>query len=130
MRPDEVIAVLEDPVAQALINSANPARLAYAALDGTPRVVPVGFDWDGQTFVVGTLPGSAKVRALQANPKVALTIDTSPPTWPPNALLVRGTATVELVDGSSPSTWPGGGSSRRPGSSPDGSRACARSTTR
>jgi hypothetical protein len=30
---------------------------------------------------------------------VALTIDTSPPTWPPNVLLVRGTAEVSLVDG-------------------------------
>ena len=99
MRADEVIAVLNDPVAQQLINSANPARLAYVALDGTPRVVPVGFDWDGEKFVIGTVPGSAKVRALQASPKVALTIDTSPPVWPPNVLLVRGTASVELVEG-------------------------------
>ena len=99
MEPDEVIAVLNDPVAQELLNSANPARMAYIALDGTPRVVPVGFDWDGERFVIGTVPGSAKVRALQASPKVALTIDTSPPAWPPNVLLVRGTASVELVDG-------------------------------
>lgn len=91
-------SVLNDPVAQQLINSANPARLAYLALDGTPRVVPVGFDWDGETFVIGTVPGSAKVRALEASPKVALTIDTSPPVWPPNVLLVRGTASVTLVD--------------------------------
>jgi len=45
------------------------------------------------------VPGSAKVKALQANPAVALTIDTGPPAWPPNVLLVRGTATVTLVDG-------------------------------
>jgi hypothetical protein len=49
--------------------------------------------------VVGTVPGSAKVAALQAHPAVALTIDTSPPAWPPNVLLVRGTAAVTLVDG-------------------------------
>jgi hypothetical protein len=36
------------------------------------------------TIVIGTVPGSAKVKALQANPAVALTIDTGPPTWPPN----------------------------------------------
>ena len=29
---------------------------------------------------------------------MALTIDTSPPVWPPNVLLVRGTATVTKVD--------------------------------
>lgn len=99
MRSDEVIAVLNDPVAQKLIRSANLARLAYIALDGTPRVIPIAFDWDGARFVLGTVPGSAKVTALQANPKVALTIDTSPPAWPPNVLLVRGTASVRLVDG-------------------------------
>jgi hypothetical protein len=97
--PDEIPAAMEDPVAQRLLDSANPARLAYVARDGTPRVVPVGFHWNGTTIVIGTVPISAKVTALEANPAVALTIDTSPPTWPPNVLLVRGTATVTLVDG-------------------------------
>ncbi|KAE8765842.1 pyridoxamine 5'-phosphate oxidase family protein [Georgenia thermotolerans] len=99
MTPDDVAAAMADPVAQRLLASANPARLAYVARDGTPRVVPVGFDWNGATIVIGTVPGSAKVRALEANPAVALTIDTSPPAWPPHVLLVRGTATVTLVDG-------------------------------
>jgi hypothetical protein len=96
---DEIREVMDDPVSRRLLASANPARLAYTALDGTPRVVPVGFAWDGTSIVIGTVPGSAKVRALQAAPAVALTIDTSPPAWPPNALLVRGTARVTLVDG-------------------------------
>jgi hypothetical protein len=96
---DEVRAVLEDPVAQRLLTSANPARLAYIALDGTPRVVPVGFFWDGNAVVIGTVPHSAKVAALRAHPAVALTIDTSPPVWPPNALFIRGTAELSLVDG-------------------------------
>jgi hypothetical protein len=81
------------------LTSPNLARLAYTALDGTPRVVPVGFHWDGESIVIGTVPNSAKVRALRANPAVALTIDTSPPTWPPNVLLIRGTAETSLVDG-------------------------------
>lgn len=96
---DEIRAAMEDPVAQRLLDSANPARLAYLARDGTPRVVPVGFHWNGTTIVIGTVPTSAKVAALKENPSVALTIDTSPPTWPPNVLLVRGTATVALVGG-------------------------------
>jgi Pyridoxamine 5'-phosphate oxidase len=96
---DEIRRVMEDPVARRLLASANPARLAYTARDGTPRVVPVAFSWTGTTVVVGTVPGSAKVAALQADPAVALTIDTSPPAWPPNVLLVRGTAEVSLVDG-------------------------------
>jgi len=90
---------MEDPVGRRLLTSANPARLAYIALDGTPRVVPVAFLWNGESIVIGTVPGSAKVAALRADPAVALTIDTSPPAWPPNVLLVRGTAEVSLVDG-------------------------------
>jgi hypothetical protein len=95
----DVAAQLDDPVARRLLEGAFPARLAYVATDGTPRVVPVGFVWTGRTIVVGTIPGSAKVRAIEANPAVALTVDTSPPAWPPNALLVRGRATVTVVDG-------------------------------
>lgn len=49
--------------------------------------------------MIGTVPASAKITALEANPAVAVTIDTSPPAWPPNVLLFRGTATVTLVDG-------------------------------
>ena len=99
MEADEIRAVMEDPVARRLLASANPARLAYVARDGTPRVVPVGFSWNGVAIVIGTVPGSAKVAALRARAAVALTIDTSPPTWPPNVLLVRGTAEVSVVDG-------------------------------
>lgn len=95
----DVHEVLADPVAQKLLNGAVPARLAYVAKDGTPRVVPVGFLWDGRTITVGTVPTAPKVAALRENPAVALTIDTSPPTWPPNALLIRGTARITLTDG-------------------------------
>lgn len=102
MNPEEIRAAMADPVAQRLVGSANPARLAYVARDGTPRVVPVGFHWDGASFVVGTAPKAAKVSALRTNPAVALTVDTSPPTWPPNVLLVRGTATVSMVEGAFP----------------------------
>ncbi len=99
MTPEEISTAMADPVAQRLLSSANPARLAYVAPDGTPRVVPVGFLWNGTAIVVGTVPAAPKVAALEQNPAVALTVDTSPPTWPPNVLLVRGTATVTLVDG-------------------------------
>lgn len=99
MTPDEIRATLGDPVAQRLLNAPIPARLAYMALDGTPRVIPIGFVYDGSAFVIGTIPDSPKMKALRANPSVALTIDTTPPTWPPNVLLVRGTAAVSIVDG-------------------------------
>ncbi|MBV9547858.1 MAG: pyridoxamine 5'-phosphate oxidase family protein [Chloroflexi bacterium] len=100
MQRNEVRQVLDDPLARELMQSRIPVRLAYTSTDGTPRVVPLGFHWNGARFVICTVPGSAKVGALVARPDVALTIDTE--TFPPRALLVRGTASLETVDGVPP----------------------------
>ena len=35
------LALLSTPVAQALLHSTIPARLAYTGRDGTPRVLPI-----------------------------------------------------------------------------------------
>ena len=100
MPQDDALSVLNDPLAQELLNSNIPARLAYTGCDGAPRAIPIAFHWTGTEFVICTPPHAAKVRALQANPEVALTIDTT--TFPPHVLLVRGTARVEVVDGVPP----------------------------
>jgi nitroimidazol reductase NimA-like FMN-containing flavoprotein (pyridoxamine 5'-phosphate oxidase superfamily) len=100
MQQEQVIEIMNDPIAQELLNSNIPARLAYTGLDGFPRAIPIGFLWDGTQFVMGTATNSPKVKALQANPMVALTIDTN--TFPPHVLLVRGTARVEIVNGVAP----------------------------
>jgi Pyridoxamine 5'-phosphate oxidase len=97
---ENVLRLLNDPLAQELLNSKIPVRLAYTGLDRSPRVVPIWFHWDGQQFVLGTAPNAPKVRALARNAKVALTIDTN--TQPPQVLLVRGTARVEVIDGVAP----------------------------
>ncbi len=97
MAPQDVTAELAKPIAQELLTSSIPARIAYSGLDGGPRVVPVGFLWNGAHIVVGTVPTSAKVSALAKDPRVAITIDTNG--FPPKMLLVRGTAQLELVDG-------------------------------
>lgn len=97
MNRTEVDAVLADPVAQALFESHGVTRLAYNAGDGSPRVVPIGYLWNGSEFVMGTVPNAPKVEALTRDPRVALTIDTDD--FPPKVLLVRGTATLEPVDG-------------------------------
>src|SRR5947209_3059681 len=97
MQRDHVMRVLNDPLAQELMASRIPARVAYTSLDGSPRVVPLGFHWNGEQFVICTVPDSPKVRALAAQPQVALTIDTD--TFPPHVLLVRGNASLETIDG-------------------------------
>lgn len=91
------LSLLRDPVAGWLLRSRIPARLAYSGKDGTPRVVPMWFHWNGETFVMGSVPNSPKVAALRARADVALTIDTD--VFPHHVLMVRGKAQIELVDG-------------------------------
>ena len=97
MTSEEIAAIVADPVAQKLLQAAIPARLAYTGLDGAPRVIPIGWAWDGSALLMWTVPRSAKVRALQHDPRVAVTIDTND--FPPNVLLIRGTATMEEIEG-------------------------------
>lgn len=89
--------LLQHPASEELLRSTIPARLAYVWMDGTPRVVPIWFHWNGQEFVLGTPPKAPKLKALAKNPKVALTIDDN--TFPHKVLLVRGSARLERVKG-------------------------------
>jgi Pyridoxamine 5'-phosphate oxidase len=97
MHREAIIALMQDPVAQELIKAPIHARLAYSARDGSPRVIPIGYAWTGEVFVMASPVNAPKVTALAANPKVALTVDTD--RFPPHVLLVRGEAAVEVVDG-------------------------------
>ncbi|WAC94379.1 pyridoxamine 5'-phosphate oxidase family protein [Mycobacterium sp. Aquia_213] len=98
MNAQELAQELGHPAAQKLL-AGSMARLAYNGHDGFPRVVPVGFYWSGQRIVVSTAPTSPKARALSSRPEVALTIDTGSAPEEAKALLVRGLATLETVDG-------------------------------
>jgi translation initiation factor IF-1 len=89
--------LLQDPVAQELLASRIPARLAYNWTDGTPRVVSLWFHWDGSDIVMASLPGAPKLKALQSGDRVAITIDTNDP--PHHILSIRGTAEVTEVQG-------------------------------
>jgi len=91
------LALLQHPVSQELLHSKIPARLAYVWTDGTPRVIPIWFHWNGREFVLATPPKAPKLKALAKNPKVSFTIDNNE--FPHKVLLVRGTARMEPVDG-------------------------------
>ena len=91
------LELLQHPVAQELLQSKIPARLAYVWSDGTPRVVPIWFHWNGKEIVMASPPKAPKLKALAKNPKVSLTIDDN--TFPHKVLLVRGTARLEPVNG-------------------------------
>jgi hypothetical protein len=97
MNAQEMARELNDPGAQELLHSAALTRLAYTGRDGFPRVIPIGFYWNGEHIIACTAPISPKVAALAARPQVALTIDTG--TSAARALLIRGVAAIETVDG-------------------------------
>jgi pyridoxamine 5'-phosphate oxidase-like protein len=107
--PQGDVRLLESDLARQLLRSSIPARLAFVATDGTPRVVPTWFEWNGSaivmvTYVAGPNVGirhpAARLAALRANPAVALTIDTED--FPPKSLTMRGRAEIDHVAGLAP----------------------------
>jgi hypothetical protein len=98
------VKLLETDLAQRLLASTIPARYAYIALDGTPRVVASWFVWTGGELVLPTFIAAPhishaayRLRALRANPAVAVSIDTE--SFPPEVLSLRGAAAITEVDG-------------------------------
>ena len=60
--------------------------------NGAPLVRPAWFLWDGERFVMYSEPGAAKVRHVEANPRVSLHLD--PDEWGENVVIVTGRARV------------------------------------
>jgi hypothetical protein len=98
------LRLLDTELATRLLTSTIPARYAYTAPDGTPRIVASWFVWTGTELVLPTFLSAPhithpayRVRALRANPDVAISIDTE--TSPPQVLSLRGKAEITEVDG-------------------------------
>ena len=99
MNRQELDRELGQPAAGELLESAQLARLAYNGPDGRPRVIPIGFHWNGEHIVICTATTAPKVRAISSRPQVAVTIDAGSTPTEAKSLQVRGTASVEIVDG-------------------------------
>ena len=93
----DIAETFADDTTRQLIERTPLMRLAYTAPDGSPRVIPSGYVVRDAKLIFGTIPTSAKIKALRADPRVAVTIDEGG--MPPCALLLRGTAEIEIVDG-------------------------------
>ena len=91
------LELLQHPASKELLESKIPARFAYVWTDGTPRVIPIWFHWNGRDLILATPPKAPKLKALAKNPKVSLTIDDN--VFPHKVLLIRGTARLQTVDG-------------------------------
>jgi hypothetical protein len=84
--------LLDTEIAQRMLASTELARVAYVALDGLPRVLPMLFHWNGTEIILCSFADTYKIPALRARPDVAITIDTT--SSPPDVLLVRGQAAM------------------------------------
>jgi hypothetical protein len=106
--PQGSLELLETPLARELLASAIPARVAYTAKDGTPRIVASWFQWVDGELVMPTYiqaphipaPGARRLAALRARPDVAVSIDTE--SVPARVLSMRGKAEITEVDGVDP----------------------------
>lgn len=97
--PQGDVRLLATDSARSLLHSTIPARMAYAGVDGSPRVVPTWFHWTGSELVMGTFVSAphitepaSRLPALRAHPRVAIIIDTEG--FPPQVLSLRGDAVV------------------------------------
>ena len=83
------------------------ARIATATADGKPNVAPVGFEFDGKYFYVGSvnqkiLHNTPKYRNVKKGNKwVAMTIDdlVSVDPWKPRGIRVNGIADIVVRKG-------------------------------
>lgn len=49
--------------------------LTTTGRDGTPQTRPVWFLWDGESFLIYSRPGTAKLRHIASRPRVSLNLD-------------------------------------------------------
>jgi len=90
------VTLLNDE-ARAALTAGRLAHLTTINPDGSPQVSAVWIGLDGDDIVLGHLMGGRKVTNVQADPRVALTVeaDGANPVGMVNYLIVRGTAVAE-----------------------------------
>ena len=94
------VDLLKEPLAQELLQSAVPARLAYVWKDGTPRVVPMWFHWTGTEVLMVSPLTAPKATSLHDGNRVAIAIDYED--WPARSLTLRGTLRATIIEGMHP----------------------------
>jgi PPOX class probable F420-dependent enzyme len=89
MSPDERDAFLRET---------RIAKLATLKADGSPTIVPVWYDWDGDTATIFTGRESPKIRRIQRDPRVALSVE-EPIGVVEAWVTIEGTAAIEQTGG-------------------------------
>jgi nitroimidazol reductase NimA-like FMN-containing flavoprotein (pyridoxamine 5'-phosphate oxidase superfamily) len=91
--PDERYGsfAMTPPELEAFLAEADVIMLASLRRDGAPLVVPVGFDWDGESFYVTIALDHAGVSRLRRDARVSLAVS-SHPAFPTKFVVVEGRA--------------------------------------
>lgn len=92
--PQGSLELLNDPVAQDLLHGPYPAHLSYVWKDGSARVVPIGFHWNGSELVMAGPDNAPKNQVIDGQ-NVTVVIDTY--TFPFKVLTLRGKVRLETV---------------------------------
>ena len=90
-----MITRLSEDDSYSLLRGGSLARLGCVA-EGYPYVVPVNYVFDGDSFLVHSLPGR-KIEAMRANPRVCLQVDEIEDQLSWKSVLACGTY-IEITD--------------------------------
>jgi PPOX class probable F420-dependent enzyme len=77
----------------AFLTETHLARIATVKPDGSPHVTPVWYLWKAPHLLIAVVNTSLKVRNIQQNPRVAVTIDTE--SSPARGVIIEGTALIK-----------------------------------
>jgi PPOX class probable F420-dependent enzyme len=66
---------MTDAERDAFLRETRIAKLATLNADGSPTIVPVWFEWDGEAARAFTSKSSPKVKRIAADPRVALSVE-------------------------------------------------------
>ena len=86
--PEDLIALLRRP---------SPGWVATAMPDGSPQLTQTWVDTDGANVLINTVEGFQKVRNLQRDPRVAVSV--ADPANPSRYFSVRGRVTGATTEG-------------------------------
>ncbi|MFB4316511.1 pyridoxamine 5'-phosphate oxidase family protein [Actinomadura sp. 21ATH] len=75
--------------------------------DGQPQTSPVGYTWDGHTFLIISAPAAPKVRNLRGNPRVALHLDLDTADEEHSVLTIEGIAELDQAPPGGPAPLTG-----------------------
>ena len=86
---------MSDSEKAAFLADKHLARIATVTPDGTPHVTPVWYLWKAPHLLIAIVNTSKKVRNIQQNPQVAVTIDTD--SSPAQGVIMEGIALLKAL---------------------------------